>query len=139
MADIREVIRQLNEDVFGRGRVDLIDDIVHEDFVDHTPLQGMAADREGLKSFVQAVRGSMSDIDVRLERVVVEGDNVAWRWGMSGTHTGEFMGVPASGNRVEMTGNDLGVMRDGKLAEMWGEMDGLSLMTQLGAIQAPPQ
>lgn len=43
------------------------------------------------------------------------------------------MGIPPCGNKVEIAGNDLGVMRDGRLAEMWGETDMLSLMTQLGA------
>lgn len=136
MADTHEIIMRFNQDVFGKGKVELIDELVHEDFVDHTGMEG-PMDREGLKSFVQAVHGAASDWDTTVERVLVDGDEVAWRWRMRGTHTGEFMGIPPSGNVVEVTGNDLGVMRDGKLAEQWGEMDMLSLLTQLGAIESP--
>lgn len=136
MADAREVLRRFNEEVFGEGRVELIDELVHEDFVDHTGVQG-PMDREGLKDFVRAVHAALSDCEATLERVVVEGDQVAWRWSQRGRHTGEFMGIPPSGNEIEVTGNDLGVMREGKLAEEWGEMDMLSLMTQLGAVESP--
>lgn len=137
MADVREVLRRFNEEVFGKGKVELVDELVHPDFVDHTPPERVPPDRDGLKRFVEAVHAAFSDTDASLERLVVEGEQVAWRWQMSATHTGEFMGVPASGNRIEITGNDLGVMRDGKLAEMWAEMDMLSVMTQLGAVEAP--
>lgn len=137
MADVRELMRRFNEEVFGQGKVDLIDELVHPDFVDHAPPEGIPPDRDGLAAFVRAVHDAFTDTAATLERLVVEGEQVAWRWRMTATHTGEFMGVPASGNRIEITGNDFGVVRDGKLAEMWAEMDMLSVMTQLGAIEVP--
>lgn len=136
MADTREVIHRFNEDVFGKGNVEIIDELVTEDYVDHTGPEG-PMDREGLKGFVRLVHSAGSDWEVDLEHVLVDGDQVAWRWRMRGRHTGEFMGVPASGNELEITGNDIAVMRDGRIAEQWGEMDMLDLMTQMGA--GPPQ
>ena len=136
MADAHEIVRRLNEDVFGKGNLDIVDEILTEDYVDHTGPEG-PMDREGLKGFVRLVHAAGSDWEVQLEHVLVDGEKVAWRWRMRGRHTGEFLGVPASGNELDITGNDIGVLRDGKLAESWGEMDMLDLMTQMGA--GPPQ
>lgn len=136
MADAHDVLERFNEEVFGQGNVELIDELVHEDYVDHGGIQG-DMDRDGLKDFVQAVHAALSDTEATLERAVVDGNQIAWRWSMRGKHTGEFMGIPASGNVIEVTGNDIGVMRDGKIAEAWGELDTMDLMTQLGAIEPP--
>lgn len=137
MPDTHETIRRINTELYGEGRIELIDELIHPDFVNHTAPEGLPPGREGERAFVAMVHEALSDTEARMERIVIEGDQVAWRWWMKGTHTGEFLGVPASGNVIEITGNDLGVMRDGKLAELWGEVDMLSLMTQMGAIPAP--
>ena len=136
MADAREVIRRFNLEVFGKGNVDIVDELLTADYVDHNGPQG-PMDRESLKQFVQAVHAAGSGWETTLNHVLVDGDKVAWRWTMRGKHTGEFMGVPPSGNEIEITGNDIGIMRDGKLAESWGEMDMLDLMQQLGAMEQP--
>lgn len=135
----RDVIRRINEELYGEGRVELVDELIHPEFVDHTAPEGFPPDREGQRAFVQMTHGGLSDTEATMDRIVVEGDQVAWRWTMRGTHTGELMGVPASGNRIELSGNDLGVMRDGKLAELWSEIDMMSLMTQLGALEQPAE
>lgn len=138
MSDASEVIRRLIEDVYGEGKIELIDELVHEDYVEHPMPEGFSPDREGLKSFVQALRAALSDMEATVERVVVDGDELAFRWRITGTHSGEFMGIPPSGNRIETTGNDVGAMREGKVVERWCEQDMLSLLTQLGAIDAAP-
>lgn len=136
-ADARELVRRINEDVYGEGRADLVDELYHEDFVNHSAQQGIPPTREGEKAFVQAVHAALSEPESTMDRFLQDGDKVAWRWTMRGKHTGEFMGVPASGNRVEITGNDIGLVRDGKLAELWTEVDMLDVMVQLGAIEPP--
>lgn len=133
----RELVRRINEELYGKGRVDLIEDLYHEDFVHHNPPEGVPPDRNGEKSFVQATHAALSHTEVRMDRFVQDGDKVAWRWTMRGKHTGAFMGVPPSGNTVEITGNDIGVIRDGKLAELWNEVDMYNVMVQLGAIEPP--
>ena len=136
MSDAHDVIRRFIEDVYGAGKVELIDELVHEDYTEHTMMEAFPGNREGLKSFVQVLHGGLSDVDGKVERVLVDNDRVAWRWRMTATHSGDVMGIPPSGNHIEITGNDVGTMRDGKLAERWCEQDMLSLMTQLGAIDA---
>ncbi len=136
MANAQDVIRPLIEDVYGEGKVELIDELIHEDYVEHPMPEGFSPDREGLKSFVQALHAALSDVDAKVERVLVDDDQLAFRWRITGTHTGEFMGIPASGNHIETTGNDVGVMREGKVVERWCEQDLLSLLTQLGALDS---
>ena len=134
MPDARDVIRRLVDDVYGQGRVELIDELAHEDYFEHPMPEGFSADRDGLKDFVRALHDALSDVEAQVERVLVDDGQVAWRWRMTGRHTGGFMGIPPSGNHIETTGNDVAVLRDGKLEKRWCEQDQLSLMIQIGAI-----
>ena len=134
MPDIREQVRRFIEDVYGQGRVELIDELIHKDYIEHPMPAGFSPDREGLKSFIQALHGALSDTNAELERVLVDDGQVAFRWRVTGKHTGEFLGIPPSNNHVETTGNDVAVVRDGQIEERWCEQDLLSLMSQLGAI-----
>jgi len=134
MSDAHDLVRRLLEDVYGKGEVELIDELIHEDYIEHPMPAGFSPDREGLKSFVQALHGALSDTQAQVEHVLVDDGQVAFRWRITGKHTGEFLGIPASHNHVETTGNDVAVLRDGKIEERWCEQDLLSLMSQLGAI-----
>jgi predicted ester cyclase len=138
MADTRELIRRVQEELFGKGRTELIDELIHPDFVNHTPLQGVSPDRDGLATELQILHAAASNGRGPVDDILVDGRNVAWRWRFLGTHTGEFMGIPPSGNKLEITGIDLGVVRDDKLAEWWSEVNMLDVMTQLGAMEQPP-
>lgn len=128
-----ETIRQLIEETLGEGKLDGFDDLVHQDYVDH--IGGM--DREAFRAFLGSLLTGISNRDARLERCFSSEDQVAWRWSLRGEHTGELLGIPPTGNKLDVTGNDLGVMRDGKLVESWGETDMMALMTQVGAIEPP--
>ena len=134
MPDTRNLIRRLIEDVYGQGKVELIEELLHEDYLEHPMPAGFSPDREGLRSFIQALHGALSDVDATVERTLVDDGQVAFRWRITGMHTGEFLGIPPSHNPVETTGNDVAVVRDGKIEERWCEQDLLSLMAQLGAI-----
>ena len=63
--------------------------------------------------------------------MVTEGDKVAIRWTWRGTHTGEFWGIPATGNEVAITGISILHIVGGKIVEEWGEVDNMGLMAQL--------
>ena len=134
MPDAHDVIRRLVEDVYGERKVELVDELAHEDYYETPMPEGFSPDREGLKSVVQALHAALSDVEAQVERVLVDDGQVAWRWRMTGRHTGEFMGIPATGNPIETTGNDVAVLREGKLETRWCEQDQLSLMIQIGAI-----
>ncbi len=63
-----------------------------------------------------------------------EGEKVAFRWILSGTHKGEFMGVAPTGRRVEAMGMDIVRLADGEIAEHWGEFDAVGLLRQIGVV-----
>jgi len=69
--------------------------------------------------------------------MVAEGDKVATRWTMTGTHQGELMGIPPTGVRITVTGISMSRFADGKLAEGWNSYDILGMMQQLGVIPLP--
>ena len=79
------------------------------------------------------------DIWVKRYETITEGDLVVIRWECGGTHTGNLMGVPASGNEVRVTGIDLFRIEDGQIAELWQEQDVLGMMQQIGALPLPGQ
>ena len=74
------------------------------------------------------------DYQTVIEDLVAEEDKVAARIKMTGTHTGDFMGIPATGTRVEFSGMYIVRIKEGRITEHWGEEDGVSLLTQLGAM-----
>ena len=114
---------------------ELVHELYHPDFVNHTAPEGVPDDLDGEKAYIQMVHQGFSDVDATMERFVQDGDQVAWRWSMTARHTGDFMGIPATGKTIRITGNDMGVLRDDKLAELWLEYDALSLMKQLGVTE----
>ncbi len=74
----------------------------------------------------------MPDYHTTIEDLIAEGDKVMARVTMTGTHTGNFWGIPATGRRVNLTGIYIVRIKDGKIVEHWGEENGLTVFKQLG-------
>ena len=122
--------------VTSSGNVDELDDLLSADVVDHGVGGPEAEDLRGsgaVKEDVLAFRQSFPDVEIFLEDAFVsrEGDKVAVRWRLSGTHGGEFQGIPASGRDVSMRGMDVLRIEDGRIVERWGSADELGLLQQL--------
>ena len=73
-------------------------------------------------------------MDLAIDDQIAEGDRVVSRWTGTGTHQGEFMGVPATGNKVTVTGIGIDRIEGGKIVEHWEQFDAMGMMQQLGAI-----
>ncbi len=76
-------------------------------------------------------------VNTRREDAIIEGDLMAGRYTLTGTHRGDFMGIPATGKRINIFGINIFRVRDGKVVEEWDMNDGLSMFQQLGLIPAP--
>jgi steroid delta-isomerase-like uncharacterized protein len=113
---------------------DLVDRFVAVDYVNHNPLvaDGREANRELWKRFYAA----MPDMEVTQEDLIISGDRVVGRYIYRGTQSGEFMGIPASGNRIEMRSIDIWRVKDGMFVEHWDELNVLEVFQQMGVI--PP-
>jgi steroid delta-isomerase-like uncharacterized protein len=94
------------------------------------------APMEAYKKVCAAYFGGFPDLDISTDDLVAEGDKVVKRWTARCTHSGEYMGIPATGNKLEVKGIEIFRLADGKIAEVWASMDSLGMMQQLGVI--PP-
>jgi steroid delta-isomerase-like uncharacterized protein len=131
----KALTRRVIEEMFNKGNLDVADELLAPDFVDHDP--AMPEDvrgPEGFKEHVGAFRSAFSDLHVRIEDQVAEGDKVVQRWTGTGTHDGDLMGIAPTGNRVEIAGMEISRISGGKVAEVWEGYDAMGLMRQLGAI-----
>ena len=131
-------MRRLYEDVVNGGNVDLIDDLLAPDFVEHDQFPGLSGEgREGVREFYALLRRAFPDLHMEPEQLIAEGDTVVARVRMTGTQQGEFMGMPATGKQVNVQTIDIIRFRNGMATEHWGVTDSVALMQQLGAMPAP--
>lgn len=134
----KTLAHRFHMDILVEGRLDVADEILSSDFVAHSSAlpPEFSKGPEGIKKGCTAYRTGLPDIWVKHYETIAEGDLVMIRWEGGGTHTGELMGIPASGKAVAWTGFDLFRIEGGKIVEMWQEQDVLSFMQQIGALPA---
>jgi steroid delta-isomerase-like uncharacterized protein len=119
------------------GDLDLADEVVAEDYVNHNAIPGQTPGLAGYKEAISALRASVPDIQYTIDDQIAEGDKVLTRYRATGTHQGEFLGVPASGKPLTFRALVLQRVVNGKIQESWLEMDMLGLMQQMGALPTP--
>ena len=130
--------RRMIEQVFSGGNIDLIDELLTDDFVEHEQMEpGAGSGPEAVKQMMAGMRAAFPDLQVTVDSLIAEDDILAARTTWRGTHQGEFMGVPASGKSVEFGAIDFVRYRDGKVSEHWGQTDAMGLMMQIGAMEPP--
>jgi len=129
-ATVRRVYDLISaEDIDGFG------DLVADDFVEHEETPGFPPTKDGVKALFRMYISAFPDLRMEPQDVISGGDKVAVRVRVTGTHEGEFMGMPATGKSVDVQLID--ILRfgdDGLLHEHWGVFDALGMMRQLGAI-----
>jgi steroid delta-isomerase-like uncharacterized protein len=120
--------------------IDGFGELLADDFVEHEVTPGLAPTKDGVKQFFTMYIAAFPDLHMERQDVVASGDKVVARVKCTGTNTGDFMGMPATGKSVEVEAIDIIRFSDDGLAhEHWGLFDALGMMQQLGAIpEAPP-
>jgi len=121
-------------DLINAHDIDAFGELLADDFVEHEELPGGNPTREGVKDFFRMQIAGLPDLAMTVEDVVDGGDKVVARVRFTGTHTGELMGMPATGRTVDVQVID--IMRfadDGLVHEHWGVFDQMAMMQQLGA------
>lgn len=129
----KALMRRFYEELWSKGNLEAIRELVTEDFVDHQAPAGQASGREELGGLVVMWRTGFPDMRETVEDLISEGDKVVGRFLMRGTHRGEFMGVAPTGRSVTMSGIDVVRVADGKISEFWYAEQMLELMQQLDA------
>jgi steroid delta-isomerase-like uncharacterized protein len=140
----KALVRRALEDVWNRGDLVAADEIFAGDVVMHhptepEPIHGL----EGFKRFPVMLRAGFPDLKVTVEQLIAEGDRVGARWTIRGTHRGSFMDVPPTGRQVTIPINEVLRVSDGRIQELWLELNVLGVAQQLGVIppleKLPPQ
>jgi steroid delta-isomerase-like uncharacterized protein len=133
----KALIRRWIEEV-QKINVDVTDEVLAPDFVDHSLLPGQKSDREGYKHGLSEDRKAFSDLEITIEDQIAEGDKVMTRYRWRGTHArGRFLGVPATGRRIEATAIVVHRIAGRKVKEEWSASDTLAMLRQLGAAPEP--
>ena len=132
LAANKALVRRFIDEIFLGGSFESVDELLTEDFTPHT-WGSMEPGRDGLKEAIGRVSAGISDPTMTIDDIIAEGDRVAVRLTSSATHTGEFMGMPASGKRYEIGEIHIFRLRDGRVCEHWHQADFVGMMKQLGA------
>ena len=133
----RALINRFYDEGWNANNLDVYDELVTEDFLDHQAIPGLPPGREGFKALNSMFRSAMPDVWVTVDDIITDGDKVAARWTSTGTHQGDLFGIPPTGAAVKITATVVYRTENGRLAEGWINRDDLGLMRQLGVVPTP--
>lgn len=132
----KAVVRKFYEEIWNKGNLAVTGEVMTPDAVLHDPIAGGPVPiARVLATLIPAERSAFPDIQFTIEDAVSEDDRVVVRWNVQGTHKGDYMGVAGTGLRVMATGMTMVKIADGKIAEMWLNMDDLGLRRTLGMVK----
>ncbi len=128
------IVRRLIKEAQEGGNLGVIDELMADDFVDHTPLPGLPPTRDGVRMLFAGLRAAFPDLTVTIDEQIADGEKVATRKTFRGTHQGPFLGVPPTGKSISFEAIDILTVRDDRIREHRVVINQLALMQQLGAL-----
>jgi predicted ester cyclase len=131
--DIKQVARSIAEEVYGKGRLEILDQACDPSFKSHDPLTG-ESDLAGVKREVETYRTAFPDLQLSVLGLCAEGDVVCMRWRCAGTSQKPFMGAQPTGKKITIEGMSFDRFRNGKLIESFTQWDTLGLLQALGVV-----
>jgi steroid delta-isomerase-like uncharacterized protein len=139
MEPAKRIVKRFVEELWNARRLEVADQIFSQDCVTHQLRSGVAAEPaprgpEAMKEHLSGWVMSFPDLRFGIEQMVAEGDHVASQLVMEGTHQGTWMGIPATGKRLQIRMITIHRIRNGKIAEDWVVVESLGLFQQLGAV-----
>ncbi len=119
----KQIVIRFNNEFFEKGNTDIIKELFAENFVNHSAPPNSPTDASPMVKFVMGLHHGFSDISVQILDIFGEGDKVCVRKTITATHTGEFMGKPATGKKIVINIFDIEVLKDGKITDRWNSSD----------------
>jgi predicted ester cyclase len=132
----QKLISKFYEDAAVRGDLEVLDEIATPGYMEHDPLPGQSDGIQGLKDRLTMLKEGLA-IRFTIEDVIECGDKLVVRWTNSGSHVGDFLGIPPTNKSFSVAGIDIYRLEEGKLAEHWHVIDQLTMLQQLGVIPTP--
>ena len=128
----KAVVTRFNKEAIEEGRLAAFEELIDPSFINHTAPAGMPKGRDGMVRFIlDVLRPAFPDLRVEIYDQIAEGDKVVTRKAFHATHSGTFMGVPATGKTIRFSVIDIVRLRDGKYIEHWGIRDTHSVLQQI--------
>ena len=115
------------------GNLEKFKELMAPNVLDHDPAPDQGPGPEGFISFFETFRAAFPDLKVEVEQMVADEDNVSIAYTVTGTHKGDFMGVPATNKAISARGVQIARFENGKIVERWGSSDELGILKQIGA------
>ena len=136
-SSIKAIFQRGVDEIFNGKNLGYINEFYARDVIDHSAPPGLPPGIEGTQLKIGMFTNAFPDLNLSYAIVIAEGDMVAGRFTLIGTHQGDFAGIPATGKRVSVTGHDFVRIVGGKVTEHWVEMDTMTMMQQLGVFPTP--
>ena len=122
------------QEIYNTNDLEALSEVLAEDLLTPKIMPGIPTGIQGAKAAHRIMLAGFPDYQTIIDDLIAEDDKVVARITMSGTNTGSFMGIPPTGKHVSFTGIYIARIANGKIAEHWGEEDGVSLLQQLGVL-----
>lgn len=132
-----ELVRTFVEQAINQGKLDMVDQCIAENFVDHHGLPEMEHGRDDVKKAISAFRTAFPDLHFTIDGLMCEGNKVVVRWTGNGTFSKEFLGNPPANKPLTVAGVDIIRMDNGKIAERWASYDYFGVLLQLDMVPEP--
>ncbi len=117
----KALVRRFVEGVWNQGKLDLLEEFVAADFLNHEDAPGARGGPESIRRHVLALRSAFPDVHFTIEELIAEGDVVVVRESARGTNRGAFMGIPPTGQQMTFSNIHIVRLANGKLVEHWRE------------------
>lgn len=124
-------------DLMAKGDTQNVDKYFATNWVNHDPSLPLLNGLEGAKQVISLWQKSFSNLKIAIDDSVTQGELVAMRFAISGTHIGTFMGIAPTGKRINVTATGIFKVVGGKSTDNWVNFDALGLLQQLGATSIP--
>lgn len=138
VAEPETLVKYWFEDIYTQGNLDLLDDLVAPDFIAHAQCgDGATCGREAFKVWLRWYRATFTDAEWTIHDVISSGDKVVVRYSGWTTYRGGLLDIPSTNQRVLKTGIIIYHIKEGKVQEIWSEMNDVQVMQQLNAFSLP--
>jgi steroid delta-isomerase-like uncharacterized protein len=128
----RQIVRRFMEDCWNNGKLDVIADYVAENCRLHDPVfPNLTSGVQNLAAHIENCRRAFPDLHFTIDDTIAERDEVVIQWTGSGTHKGDFLGMPPTNRSCSVSGTSIYKL-DGKIVESWANWNLMSMMEQLG-------
>ena len=135
--DNKQIVQRFMDECWSRGNLNAVSELVADSCRYHDPVfPSLTSGAENIKNHIQQCRGGFPDLMFTIDDTIAERDEVVVHWTATGTHKGQFLGMPPTNKKAAVTGTSISRIEGSKIAEVWANWNLMSLMEQLGIAMA---